>query len=105
MNQIQKDLLEQIAGIHEVPAGAYNIRMNGESAGRNTTENIDIVTKDDKKGASIGVTPFVRSFLKKSSSRIGARMPTEIAIIQGSIVSSRVISSSPAELSVRIFQK
>ena len=61
MNQIQKDLLEQIAGIHEVPAGAYNIRMNGESAGRNTTENIDIVTKDDKKGIDIIIKPNTKN--------------------------------------------
>ena len=57
MNQIQKDLLEQIAGIHEVPQGAYNIRMNGEGAGRNVTENIDIVTKDDKQGIDIIIKP------------------------------------------------
>ncbi|HBN39068.1 MAG TPA: ABC transporter permease, partial [Ruminococcaceae bacterium] len=44
MDQIQKNLLEQIAGLHEVPSGAYNIRSNGTSAGRNTTANIDIVT-------------------------------------------------------------
>ena len=29
MDLIQKELLEEIAGLHEVPAGAYNIRANG----------------------------------------------------------------------------
>lgn len=29
MDAIQKQLLEQVAGLHEVPAGAYNIRANG----------------------------------------------------------------------------
>ena len=47
MDQIQKHLLEQVAGLHEIPAGAYNIRANGESIGRSTTANIDIVTKED----------------------------------------------------------
>lgn len=61
MNQIQKDLLEQIAGIHEVPQGAYNIRMNGEGAGRNTTENIDIVTKTDKPGIDIIIKPNTKN--------------------------------------------
>ena len=61
MNQIQKDLLEQIAGIHEVPQGAYNIRMNGEGAGRNTTENIDIVTKEDKQGIDIIIKPNTKN--------------------------------------------
>lgn len=61
MNQIQKDLLEQIAGIHEIPQGAYNIRMNGEGAGRNTTENIDIVTKTDKPGIDIIIKPNTKN--------------------------------------------
>ncbi|MBR6764959.1 MAG: SufD family Fe-S cluster assembly protein, partial [Clostridia bacterium] len=61
MNQIQKDLLEQIAGIHEVPQGAYNIRMNGESAGRSTTENIDIITKNDKPGIDIIIKPGTKN--------------------------------------------
>ena len=29
MDEIQKTLLMQVAGLHEVPAGAYNIRANG----------------------------------------------------------------------------
>lgn len=53
MDAIQMSLLEQVAGLHEVPEGAYNIRANGESAGRNTTANIDIVTKKDKPGIDI----------------------------------------------------
>lgn len=53
MDEIQKNLLEQVAGLHEIPSGAYNIRSNGESIDRNTTANIDIVTKDDKPGIDI----------------------------------------------------
>ena len=34
MDEIQKTLLEQVAGLHEVPQGAYNIRANGVSAER-----------------------------------------------------------------------
>ena len=45
MDLIQKNLLEQVAGLHEIPEGAYNIRANGTKLGRNTTANIDIVTK------------------------------------------------------------
>ena len=48
MDEIQKSLLEKIADIHEVPEGAYNIRSNGQLEGRNTTANIDIVTKKDR---------------------------------------------------------
>lgn len=49
----QLDLLEKVADLHEVPAGAYNIRSNSEMAGRNTTEHIDIVSKTDKQGIDI----------------------------------------------------
>lgn len=61
IDDIQKNLLEQIAGLHEVPAGAYNIRANGEKAGRNTTANIDIVTKTDKPGIDIIVKPDTKN--------------------------------------------
>ena len=57
MDAIQKELLAQVADLHEVPAGAYNIRANGTSAGRNTTANIDIVTKEDKEGIDIVIKP------------------------------------------------
>lgn len=50
---LQKDLLVQIADLHDVPQGAYNIRANGLAAGRHTTENIDIITKIDKPGIDI----------------------------------------------------
>ena len=47
IDQIQKRILEEVADLHTVPEGAYNIRANGASAGRNTTANIDIVSKTD----------------------------------------------------------
>ena len=53
MDLVQKNLLEQVAGLHEVPEGAYNIRANGKKAARNTTANIDIVTKEVKDGIDI----------------------------------------------------
>ena len=37
--------------------GAYNIRANGASAGRNTTANIDIVSKTDVSGIDIRIKP------------------------------------------------
>ena len=55
MDSIQKELLEAVAGLHEIPAGAYNIRANGESAARNTTANIDIVSKTDVSGIDIKI--------------------------------------------------
>ena len=66
MDTIQKNLLEQVAGLHEIPTGAYNIRANGESAGRNTTANIDIISKTDVSGIDIRI----KSGTKKESVHI-----------------------------------
>ena len=61
MDAIQKSMLEKIADLHEVPEGAYNIRSNGALAGRNTTANIDIVTKQDKPGIDIIIKPGTKN--------------------------------------------
>ena len=57
MDLIEKNLLKEIASLHEIPAGAYNIRKNGESAGRNSTERIQITQKTDKPGIDITIQP------------------------------------------------
>ena len=57
MDSIQKTLLEQVADLHEVPQGAYSIRVNGSLAGKNDSENISIVQKTDKPGIDIYVKP------------------------------------------------
>ena len=51
----QKELLEQIAGLNCMPGGAINIRANGELAVRQVTDNINIVSKQDKPGIDITV--------------------------------------------------
>ena len=57
MDAIQKELLMQVADLHEIPAGAYNFRVNGEAAGRNSMEHIAIVTKQDRQGIDIYIKP------------------------------------------------
>lgn len=61
LSALDKMILEQVADIHGTPQGAYNIRRNGEAAGRNTTVNIDIVTKKDKPGIDIIVKPRTKN--------------------------------------------
>ena len=61
MDTIERTLLEQVAELHEVPEGAYNIRANGQSAGRNTTANIDIVNKTDLPGIDIIIKPGTKN--------------------------------------------
>lgn len=60
MDIIEKNLLAQVAELHEVPEGAYNIRLNGEKAGRNTTANIDIESREDG-GINIIIKPFTKN--------------------------------------------
>ena len=55
MDAIQKELLESVSGLHEIPAGAYNIRANGASVERKSTEHIEIVSKEDKSGIEIHI--------------------------------------------------
>ena len=53
MDQIERNLLKEIADIEKTPQGAYNLRANGKKAERKTTANIDIVSKPDKDGIDI----------------------------------------------------
>ena len=57
LTKIDKSLLKEVADLHEIPQGAYNIRKNGVGFARNTTANIDIVTKTDKPGIDVIVKP------------------------------------------------
>lgn len=61
MDKIQRTLLEQVAGLHETPEGAYNFRINGQAGGRAVTANIDIVTKEDKPGIDIIIKPGTKN--------------------------------------------
>ena len=61
MDNIQRQLLEQISDLHEIPSGAYNIRANGKLDSRNTTEHIDIVTKTDVPGIDIIIKPGTKN--------------------------------------------
>ena len=61
LDSIQKRLIEEIADLHSVPAGAYNFRANSQLAGRNTTANIDIVSKPDGSGIDIHIKPGTKN--------------------------------------------
>ena len=61
LDKIDKELLAQTANLHEVPQGAYNIRKNGESVLRNTTENIAIETNKSGDGIVVTVKPNTKN--------------------------------------------
>lgn len=55
MDTIQKELLEAVSGLHEIPVGAYNIRTNGKTEARNSTEHIEIVPRESGDGIIIKI--------------------------------------------------
>ena len=61
MDEIQKRILAEVADLHTVPEGAYNIRTNGKMAARNTTANIDIISKEDGSGIDIHIKPHTKN--------------------------------------------
>ncbi|EHQ87886.1 SufB/SufD family protein [Desulfosporosinus youngiae] len=60
LNALDKLMLEKVADLHEIPQGAFNIRKNGAGVQRNTTANIDIVTKADKSGIDVIIKPYTK---------------------------------------------
>ena len=68
MNSIEKELLKQVADLHQIPEGSYSIRKNGESYKINSTEDIQIVPKEDLPGIDI----FVKEGTKGKSLHIPA---------------------------------
>ncbi len=57
LTAIDKKILAEVADLHKLPQGAFNIRRNGQGIKRHTTNNIDIITKKDKPGIDIIIKP------------------------------------------------
>lgn len=57
MNEITAKLLEMISSPYDKIKGAFNIREDGGCAGRQSTENIQIISKTDKPGIDIRIRP------------------------------------------------
>ncbi len=61
LDDIQKRLLSEVADLHKVPDGAYNIRSNGRSVGRVSTEDIEIEPREDGQGLTVRVRPGTKN--------------------------------------------
>ncbi len=61
LNDIQLDLLREIADITDIPTGAYNIRSDSQSIGRQSSANIDIVPKEGVSGLDIFIKPNTKN--------------------------------------------
>lgn len=57
LNSVQKFLLKEIADLSDAPTGAFNIRSDSQSIARQSTENIEIIPKENASGIDIFVKP------------------------------------------------
>lgn len=61
MDRTDEKLLEEIADLHGIPEGSFNIRKNGKLLARNSDTDIEIVSKNDKDGIDIIVKPGIKN--------------------------------------------
>ena len=61
LDEIQRRLLEEVADLHTVPEGAYNIRANSQSAGRRSTANIEIIPRETGDGLTVRIRPGTKN--------------------------------------------
>ncbi len=61
MDKIDEQLLEKVSDLHKIALGAFNVRKNGESIGRQSTKEIEIIPKKKKSGIDIYVQPNVKN--------------------------------------------
>lgn len=66
LDKIELDMLENIAGLHKIPEGAYSLRVNGKLVGKQSSENIIIEKKTDKPGIDI----YIKDGTKNESMHI-----------------------------------
>ena len=55
LEKVDNKLLSEVSDLENLRKGAYNIRKNGEGIERKVTQNVNIVTKQDKPGINIYV--------------------------------------------------
>ena len=66
LDKIKLEMLKQVADLHDIPEGAYSLRVDGETFGKNSSENIIIEKKTDKPGIDI----YIKSTAKRESVHI-----------------------------------
>ena len=71
LDSIKLNLLRQVADLESVPTGAYSIRVDGETFGKQSSENIIIEKKTDKPGIDI--------YIKAAGKRESVHIPVILA--------------------------
>ena len=59
--EIEEEIFCEVAGLSEIPAGAYNFRVNGKSVSRKSSENIDVSSRKDGNGLEIKIKPGTKN--------------------------------------------
>ena len=54
---LDKQLLKEIADLHDIPAGAFNIRKDGKGIERSSGDGVEITPKRGKPGINVVVKP------------------------------------------------
>ncbi|MDD5896946.1 MAG: SufD family Fe-S cluster assembly protein [Clostridia bacterium] len=61
LDAVVMNLLHEVAGLDELPAaGAFNVRLNGQTAARSSSPNVQILPKSDQPGINILIKPGTR---------------------------------------------
>ncbi len=66
ISTLQQKMFDEVADLHGIPEGAYNLRADGKVISRNTTANIDIKTNKEQNGIEI----YVKAHTKNESVHI-----------------------------------
>ena len=61
LDDVQREMLKELTGVGDFSEGAFNVRANGTSAGRQSTETIRIEPKPGNSGFDIYVAPGARA--------------------------------------------
>ena len=57
LSKFEEEIFCEVAGLTDIPSGAYNFRVNGKSVGRKSTKNINVIPKNDASGLEIYIEP------------------------------------------------
>ncbi len=61
LDNVQREMLQELTGVDDFSDGAFNVRANGTSAGRQSTETIRIEPKPGNSGFDIYIAPGAKA--------------------------------------------
>ena len=61
LDNVQREMLQELTGVDDFSGGAFNVRANGASAGRQSTETIRIEPKPGNAGFDIYIAPGAKA--------------------------------------------